>query len=414
MVTTEINLDFSERPDNLADVPVNRIATVDSASGAVANLLYARNVVQVNLGNEMYPTPALAEQFGVSQAQLSEIFWSGVSVDYRQLQATGARVRAILEAGSEVHITSPSGTDLRARIDDSMIYVSDGVVSPGERERGGAARLVWLPAGEVYLAPMDGTAHGKVVVDRHFFRGEEIRGLTLSFENGRLTSMDAASDFADFAQQYDIASPGKEAFGFIDVGINANVQIPSGSRMMAWMAAGMVTVGFGSNVWAGGHNNVPYGTNTHLPGSTLKVDGQVVVDGGVLVIGSLPPFPCIIEVAVPGPRAPPWYPSNVLQGKGLGGFWGVLVFPLTDRTRPARHAETGRFVLLTPFASGPGVVPWDASHSGGLRACGASCAARVPVGPWLSPFVNAVEYRGPLCGPEPRQRHRSPLIMRGS
>jgi leucyl aminopeptidase (aminopeptidase T) len=286
MVTTEINLDFSERPDNLADVPVNRIATVDSASGAVANLLYARNVVQVNLGNEMYPTPALAEQFGVSQAQLSEIFWSGVSVDYRQLQATGARVRAILEAGSEVHITSPSGTDLRARIDDSMIYVSDGVVSPGERERGGAARLVWLPAGEVYLAPMDGTAHGKVVVDRHFFRGEEIRGLTLSFENGRLTSMDAASDFADFAQQYDIASPGKEAFGFIDVGINANVQIPSGSRMMAWMAAGMVTVGFGSNVWAGGHNNVPYGTNTHLPGSTLKVDGQVVVDGGVLVIGS--------------------------------------------------------------------------------------------------------------------------------
>jgi leucyl aminopeptidase (aminopeptidase T) len=285
MVTAEINLDFSERPDNLAAVPVTRIATVDSASGAIANLLYSRNVVQVNLGNEMYPTAALAEQFDVPQDQLSEIFWSGIDVDYQRLQATGERVQAIFEAGSEVHITSPSGTDLRAQIDDSMVYINDGVVSDGERERGGAGRLVWLPAGEVYLAPVVGTAHGKVVVDRYFFRGKEIRGLTLSFENGRLTSMDAESDFADFAEQYDVAGPGKEMFGLIDVGINTHVRSPSGSRMMAWMSAGMVTVGFGSNVWAGGHNNVPYGTNTHLPGSTLSVDGQVVVDGGVLVVG---------------------------------------------------------------------------------------------------------------------------------
>jgi leucyl aminopeptidase (aminopeptidase T) len=281
LVTAEINVDFSERPDNLSGVPVNRIATVDSASGAVANLLYARSVVQVNLGNEMYPSPALAEQFGVSQEQLSEIFWGGIDVDYRQLQATGERVRAILEGGSEIHITNPNGTDLRARIDDSMVYVSDGVVSDGERERGGPGRLVWLPAGEVYLAPLPGTAHGKIVVDRYFFRGKEISDLTLSFENGSLTSMDAASDFVDFKDEYDAAGHGKEVFGFIDVGINPSVRVPSGSRMMVWMAAGMVTVGFGSNAWAGGHNNVPYGTSTHLPGST----GQVVVDGGVLAVG---------------------------------------------------------------------------------------------------------------------------------
>ena len=286
IVTAEINVDFSERPDNLAGVSSKRIATVDSASGAVASLLYARNVVQVNLGNEMYPTSALAEQFAVPQEQLAEIFWSGVSVDYRRLQATGEKVRAIFDAGSEVHISNPNGTDLRVRIDDSMVYVNDGVVSDEERERGGPGRLVWLPAGEAYLAPMPETANGKVVIDRYFYRGREIRDFTLTFENGRLASMDAASDFADFKEEYDAAGPGKDVFGFIDVGLNPNVQIPTGSRMMVWMAAGMVTVGFGSNAWAGGHNNVPYGTTTHIPGSTVRVDGQVVVDGGVLVAGT--------------------------------------------------------------------------------------------------------------------------------
>ncbi len=71
-------------------------------------------------------------------------------------------------------------------------------------------------------------------------------------------------------------------FGFIDVGINPNVQIIQGSKMTAWMASGMITVGVGDNTWAGGENETNYGMTNFLPGSTLKVDGKVVVENGVL------------------------------------------------------------------------------------------------------------------------------------
>jgi hypothetical protein len=47
------------------------------------------------------------------------------------------------------------------------------------------------------------------------------------------------------------------------------------------MPAGMVTVGIGNNVWAGGDNNNAFGFPFFLPGSTVKVDGNVLVENGV-------------------------------------------------------------------------------------------------------------------------------------
>jgi hypothetical protein len=48
------------------------------------------------------------------------------------------------------------------------------------------------------------------------------------------------------------------------------------------MPAGMVTIGIGNNVWAGGENKIPYSLSCFIPGSTLKVDGKVLVENGIL------------------------------------------------------------------------------------------------------------------------------------
>jgi hypothetical protein len=49
----------------------------------------------------------------------------------------------------------------------------------------------------------------------------------------------------------------------------------------------MVTVGVGNNAWAGGANNVNFSIYPFLPGSTVGVDGTVVVDGGKLQVGAV-------------------------------------------------------------------------------------------------------------------------------
>jgi len=281
-VTAVIAVDYNESPGVLEGVPPARLAARAKAGALVDALLRQRRVRVVAMGNDLYPTAARAEQFGVSQDQLAEVFWSGVNVDYPALQATGEKVRRALAAGRQLRITNPNGTDLTVGIAGRPVYVSDGVISPADVRRGGAATTVWLPAGEVFETPVPGTAQGTVVADRYFFQGKTIENLRLDFKAGRLVAMTARTGLEPLKALYDAAGRGRDVFGVVDIGINPSVSLIPDSRMVGWMPAGMVTVGVGNNTWAGGSNSVGFGVDPFLPGSTLTVDGRVIVQNGTL------------------------------------------------------------------------------------------------------------------------------------
>lgn len=282
IVTAVISVDFVENQEFLAGVPPERMAARGKASEGLAKLWQDRKIRQVNLGNGLYPTAQNARNFGVSQEQLAKMFWDGVNVNYSELNATGEGVRKVLASAKEVQITNPNGTDLKVRVEGRPVFVSDGVISPEETKKGGASNQVWLPAGEVYLAPVPGTAEGKLVADDDFYQGTLIQGMTVTFRGGKVTSMTAKSGLEAFKALYDASGSGKENFAFIDIGINPNVRIPEGSRMVNYVPSGMVTVGIGNNLWAGGNNSAPFGWSGYLSRCTVKADGKVLVENGVL------------------------------------------------------------------------------------------------------------------------------------
>jgi hypothetical protein len=244
------------------------------------------NVRTVEIGNNLYPTAWRAERYGIDQAALARTFWQGVDVDHAALQSHGAKVQAALSAGGRLRITHPDGTDLSLQLGDRTVMVSDGVISDAEREAGGAAVSVYLPAGEVYTTPKPGTAEGTVVQRRTWFRGKPVDGLTMRFEDGRMVSMSGSgAGYADLKAAYDaVEDPRKDDFGFVDIGINPNVMLPSDGSVGNWVPAGTVTVGAGTNTWAGGDNSVPYAITAFLPGSTVTLDGKTVVDAGELAM----------------------------------------------------------------------------------------------------------------------------------
>jgi leucyl aminopeptidase (aminopeptidase T) len=272
----------------LKGVPPERMAARAKAGAAVDQLMRKRGVRTVILGNGLYPSAEQAEQFGLSRDQLADVMYSGIDADYSAIQATGEHVRKVLAGGKELRITHPNGTDLRLRIDGRPITVNDGVISAQEQKPGSAETSVWLPAGEVYLVPVPGTATGTLVSDKEFYLGQPIEGLRLEFKAGKLTSMTAKSGLDPLQAAYDAAGPGKDVLSVVDIGINSSLRVPEDNPIHAWSKAGKVTVVMGSNTWAGGSNQVNFGLSPSSPGTSVSVDGKALIqDGKLLVPGEM-------------------------------------------------------------------------------------------------------------------------------
>src|SRR5207237_9927984 len=94
-----------------------------------SDLYRKRSVRQVAVGNGLYPTEWNAKHFGISQDELAKTFWAAVNTDYSGVQATGEKVKTMLSAGKELHITSPEGTDLTIKLEARPSFVSDGILS---------------------------------------------------------------------------------------------------------------------------------------------------------------------------------------------------------------------------------------------------------------------------------------------
>lgn len=278
-----ISVDSNEADDIASGISTARRAAVGKSGEPVADLYLKRNVRQVAVGNGIYPTAYRAKQFGMSQDDLAKTFWEAVSADYSAVQTTGENVKTALSSGKEIQITNPNGTDLKVKIEGRTFFVSDGVISADDIKKGGPAVSVYLPAGEVFCAPVPGSANGKVVESLSYYNGKEVNDLTLTFVDGKVTAIAGSGPgFAELKAEYDARGDGKELFAFVDLGINPNLKIWPTSKIGNWVQSGMVTVGIGNNTWAGGDNKVSYGMTNYLPGSTVKLDGKIIVENGAL------------------------------------------------------------------------------------------------------------------------------------
>jgi aminopeptidase len=283
--TVEIVVWGQEHPEQLKDVAPERLTAVGKTFEVVGKTRVARSVRWIFLGNGLYPTEALAKRFGVTKDELAKIFWDGLAADLKTVRANGEAVRAILAKGKELRVKNPNGTDLKMKIEGRPTFANDGAVSDEDLKRGGGALQKMLPAGEVYFAPVAGTAEGKLVVDYYPYFEGAIEGLTLAVKAGKVTAMSVAKPsplFDRFKKQYDASPERKDEISFVDIGINPDVKFPKTARPAVWVPAGMITIAVGDNQLAGGDNTCPFAPNWFLPGSTVTVDGKVIIEKGEL------------------------------------------------------------------------------------------------------------------------------------
>lgn len=140
------------------------------------------------------------ESMGIGYKKYIETFANAVNVDYEKVRRTGSSILANLDGTKLVTVTDPKGTDLRFSIENRRVGVEVGTLE--DCFMSGKECEVEIPAGEVYAAPLEDSACGRLIVDEA--RDFGIQKIEMDFENGRMIALRAekgGAEFRDFLEK---------------------------------------------------------------------------------------------------------------------------------------------------------------------------------------------------------------------
>ncbi|MDQ3957296.1 MAG: aminopeptidase, partial [Actinomycetota bacterium] len=199
-----------------------------------------------------------------------------MDADFTSLRRRSRAVAELLTQGSEVHLTSAAGSDLRLGIEGR-----EGLSDDGDLGEPGAFGN--LPPGEAFLAPVEGTGAGRLVVDGTMWPvGRLDEPLVLRVVDGYVTEMEGRH--ADAVRSV-IERHGREAFAIAELGIGTNDGARlSGNVLEDEKILGTAHVAIGDNHTFGGTVRVSSHQDGIVLSPTLTIDGAPVLSAGSLLV----------------------------------------------------------------------------------------------------------------------------------
>ncbi len=208
-----------------------------------------------------------------------DMFHTSMTVDWNALAARTARLVETVNEAEWIRVTTPNGTDMMICKQGRHAGGDDGLLTaPGSFGN--------LPAGEAYLAPLEGKSHGVMVIEWGPTRrlNEPLR---LTVENGVVVQIEGSDSlrtrlearFAENANCRNIAELG--------IGTNDKASRPD-NVLEAEKILGTIHIALGDNTGFGGKVSAPFHEDYVFYRPTLTAilaDGseRIIIDDGALM-----------------------------------------------------------------------------------------------------------------------------------
>jgi len=262
---------ISERESHAAEPPL-----------AVAAAMLAADIVVAPTIQSISHTEArrAATEAGVRVASMpgvtGEMMARVMGADLRLLRKRGTSVGRTLGAGGQAWITCEKGSDLRLGLEDRTAIVDAGALNM----RGAFGNI---PCGEAFIAPMEGTAEGTLVVDGSIAGvGKVSAPVELTVRDGHLTEA-TGPEGAQLMQL--LTEHGADGTSVAELGIGTNESaILTGNILEDEKILGTAHVAFGASAAIGGTVQVPVHLDCVVLRPTVEVDGSAIVRAGELVV----------------------------------------------------------------------------------------------------------------------------------
>jgi aminopeptidase len=217
-----------------------------------------------------YPTPALAQEAGMTLAAFEEFLYGSVLLDWDAEHARLQRHADLFDAGDEVRLVA-GGTDLRLSLAGRRMEVDAGTGN--------------MPGGEFFGCPVETSAEGMIAFTEFpsVRGGREIRGIRLRFAGGRVVDASADSGEEALLQTLD-TDDGARRIGELGIGCNPGITRYMGNVYFDEKIDGTVhlALGFGFADMGGTNESAIHWdiVKDMRAGGRIELDGRVVQENG--------------------------------------------------------------------------------------------------------------------------------------
>ncbi|MGF7184890.1 leucyl aminopeptidase (aminopeptidase T) [Desulfitispora alkaliphila] len=198
-----------------------------------------------------------------------------LTANYKEIKERSELYGKILTEGKQVRITTAKGTDLTMDINGR-----EGQPDTGIYHRSG--QFGNLPAGEAYIAPVEGTTNGKLVIDGAMSGlGILSEPLEITVEDGYAIAVKGkeASKLEEIFKRY-----GKDARNIAELGIGTNDKAKlTGFVLEDEKVLGTIHVAVGDNSTFGGKVQVASHLDGIITEPTVEIDGEAIIEKGKLL-----------------------------------------------------------------------------------------------------------------------------------
>ncbi len=250
-------------PANTRDAsatPVERTQAVQAAYRPAQQRLLSHEVPWVGC---QYPTPALAQDAGMSTEEFADFLYGACLLDWDAERERMSRYAERFDAADEVRIVG-EGTDLRLSIAGRRMQV----------DAGGAN----IPGGEFFGCPVEDSAEGKISFSEFpgVHGGRHVNGIRFRFERGRIVDASADSEEEYLLQTLD-TDEGSRRLGELGIGCNPGITRHMRNTLFDEKMDGTVHVAVGTGFPDLGGTNV---STVHWDiVKDLRSDGRIYLDG---------------------------------------------------------------------------------------------------------------------------------------
>jgi leucyl aminopeptidase (aminopeptidase T) len=205
-------------------------------------------------------------------------FINALDVDFEDQHSFGQKLKNALDSASEVRITTDAGTDLIMSVKGRKAINNSGIYN--EWGSGGN-----MPAGEVYIPPVEGTVSGRLVIDGSIRTWKKTiiptEPVKIDIEDGEVTKIYHSpmakllrDTFAWAARRSKISPRNVKKVAELGIGTNREAKI-IGTTIVDEKKYGSAHIAFGSNSWFGGNIKAITHFDQVFRNPIIKIDGKL-------------------------------------------------------------------------------------------------------------------------------------------